>query len=335
MPTTNRQIHLAARPVGFPKESDFRLVEAPLPPCGDGQFIVKTQYISVDPYMRGRMNEAKAYAEPFQIGQVITGGSVGTVTESKHPGFKAGDIVQGMWGWQEYGLCDGAMCAKVDPTLAPISTSLGILGMPGMTAYFGFLDICKPKAGETVFVSGAAGAVGSLVGQIAKINGCRAVGSAGTDEKVEYLLKEDGVDAAFNYKGVTDYVAKLRELCPKGIDGYFDNVGGPQSDAAFSLLNPFARVSVCGQISMYNSTAPETGPRLVLTMLLIRQATATGFLVPQFAARYPEGIARMAQWIKEGRIRYREDIMDGIENAPKAFIGMLNGNNKGKQLVRV
>lgn len=335
MPTTNRQIQLAARPTGFPKESDFKLAETNAPQAKNGEVLIRTRFVSVDPYMRGRMNEARAYAEPFQIDQVIYGGAVGEVVESNNGKLKVGDIVHGMWGWQDYYATKGDDVYPVDPNLAPISTSLGVLGMPGLTAYFGFLDICEPKEGETVYVSGAAGAVGQLVGQIAKIKGCRAVGSAGTDEKIEFLTDECGYDGAFNYKKDTDYVSKIRELCPKGIDCYFDNVGGEMTDAVFLNLNSFARISICGVISQYNLEKPEMGPRSTYTMLLIRQARAQGFLVFQFADRYPEGIKQMAQWIQEGKIRYREDIVDGLENTPKAFIRMLNGENKGKQLVRV
>src|SRR5215468_11300620 len=221
--STNRQILLAARPVGFPKDSDFNLVESPIQKPGPGQILVRSIYVSVDPYMRGRMNDVKSYAPPVQIGGLMGGGAVGRVLESNNPAFENGDIVTGMFGWQEYAVSDGKEVRKVDPALAPISTSLGILGMPGLTAYFGLLEICNPQPGETVVVSGAAGAVGSLVGQIAKIKGCRAVGIAGSNDKVKYLVEELGFDAAFNYKTDTDYFAMLRELCPNGIDCYFDN----------------------------------------------------------------------------------------------------------------
>ena len=237
MTAKNRQIVLAARPEGLPKPSDFRLVETPIPELAEGQFLVKTNYLSVDPYMRGRISEAKSYAEPVQIGEVMVGGTVGTVVESRHPGYRPGEVVVGYWGWQEYAVSDGQGVERFDTSLAPMSTALGVLGMPGMTAYFGLLEIGKPKPGETVFVSGAAGAVGSLVGQIAKIKGCRVVGSAGSQQKVDYLIGELGFDAAFNYKDVKDYAAKLQEVCPKGIDVYFDNVGGPLTDAVFTQIN--------------------------------------------------------------------------------------------------
>lgn len=334
MQTVNRQITLAARPVGYPKESDFKLVTSPAPAPGPGEFLVKTLYLSVDPYMRGRMNDTKSYAQPVKIGEVMTGGAVSQVIESNHPSFNQGDIVEGLLGWQEYAVTNGKGIRKVDPSLAPISTALGVLGMPGLTAYFGLLDICHPQAGETVVVSGGAGAVGSLVGQIAKIKSCRVVGIVGTDEKVAHLVNELGFDAAFNYQTTDDYYSKLQELCPNGVDVYFDNVGGPITDAVFLLLNTRARVSVCGQISQYNLEKPEMGPRL-LWILVVRQAKAEGFLVFQFADRYKEGLAQMAEWLKQGKLTYREDLVEGLENTPRAFIRMLKGQNIGKQLVKV
>jgi NADPH-dependent curcumin reductase CurA len=332
--TTNKQITLAVRPVGFPKESDFRLVEAPVPTPGPGQFLVQSLYLSVDPYMRGRMTAAKSYAPPVELGGVMVGGVVGQVVESHHPRFAAGEIVEGYFGWQQYALSDGAGVRKVDPSLAPISTALGVLGMPGLTAYFGLLEIGKPQPGETVVVSGAAGAVGSLVGQIAKIQGCRVVGIAGTDEKARYVVEELGFDSAFNYKSARNYRAKLKTLCPQGIDVYFDNVGGVITDAVIPLLNVRARLVICGQISQYNLERPEMGPRW-LWALIVKQARAEGFLVFQFADRFEEGIRQMAQWLKEGKLKYRENIIEGLENAPRAFIGMLKGENIGKQLVKV
>jgi len=329
----NKKITLASRPVGMPKESDFKLVEAPVLQPNAGEMVVKSLYISVDPYMRGRMNDAKSYAAPVEIGAVMVGGVVGEVIESNNPKFGVGDIVQGEFGWQAYTITNGKGVRKIDPSIAPISTSLGILGMPGLTAYFGLLDIGQPKAGETVVVSGAAGAVGSIVGQIAKIKGCRVVGIAGDDAKVKYVVDELGFDAAFNYKTTKNYVEKLKELCPKGIDVYFDNVGGPITDAVIPLLNTHARISVCGQISQYNVEKPETGPRW-LWALIVKQARVEGFLVFQFADRFLQASAEMAQWIKDGKLKYKEDIVEGIENLPKAFIGMLQGDNTGKRLVK-
>ena len=335
MPPVNRILTLAARPVGFPKESDFKLIEEPTPVPGDGQFLIKTRYVSVDPYMRGRMNAQRSYADPFEIGKPIYGGAVGEIVESNHDRFKIGGFVHGMWGWQDYAVSDGDVY-PVDPDLAPIQTSISVLGLTGMTAYFGFLEICKPKPDDCAFISGAAGAVGQLVGQIAKIKGCSpVVGSCGSDEKVEFLINDCGYDAAFNYKTDTDYRAKVHELCPDGVDCYFDNVGGVLTDAVFANLASFARVSICGMISQYNLEEPEMGPRTSYMMLLTRQATVQGFLVPQFGGQFPQGIQQMAQWIKEGKLTYREDILEGLENTPKAFIRMLNGENKGKQLVKV
>jgi leukotriene B4 12-hydroxydehydrogenase/15-oxo-prostaglandin 13-reductase len=334
MASVIRQFKLAARPVGMPKESDFSLVEIPVPTLGEGQVLVKTSYLSVDPYMRGRITGVRSYADPVLVGDVMVGGAVGQVVESQYSGFATGDFVLGYWGWQEHAVVEGKTLIKLNPNLAPVSTALGVLGMPGMTAYFGFLEICKPQAGEVVVVSGAAGAVGSLVGQIAKIKGCRVVGIAGTDEKVQWLVDDLGFDAAFNYKTATDYTAKLKEICPSGIDCYFDNVGGAITDAVFPLLNLFGRVSVCGQISMYNLEKPEPGPRL-LPYTLVKQLKVEGFIVTRWQSRWGEGIAQMAQWLKEGKIQHREDIVEGFGNTVKAFIGMLQGENTGKMLVKV
>lgn len=331
----NRQILLAARPVGFPKESDFKLVESAIPTPGEGQILVRSIYLSVDPYMRGRMNDVKSYAPPVQIGGLMGGGAVSKVLQSKNPAYNEGDIVEGLFGWQDYAVSDGQGVRKIDPDVAPVSTALGVLGMPGLTAYFGLLEIGNPQPGETVVVSGAAGAVGSLVGQIAKIKGSRVVGIAGADDKIAYLTAELGFDGAFNYKTVSDYYKKLKELCPKGIDVYFDNVGGEITDAVFRLINTRARISICGQISQYNLEKPELGPRLILTSLLVKQARAEGFLVFQFIDKYPDGIKQMAQWLREGKLKYDEDIEEGIENTPRAFISMLRGRNRGKQLVKV
>ena len=334
MSDINRKFTLAARPIGYPKPSDFDLVTEPIPVPEDGEVLVHTNYLSVDPYMRGRMNDRASYAPNVQIGEVMVGTVVGEVVASKNPDFQVGDIATGGLGWQEYGVSDGNNLRKVDPTLAPISTALGILGMPGLTAYFGLLEICNPQAGETVFVSAAAGAVGSLVGQIAKIKGCRAVGSAGSDEKVDYVVDELGFDAAFNYKTTEDYGAKLAELCPDGIDAYFDNVGGAITDAVFPLINVKARISICGQISQYNLENPEQGPRF-LWHLIVKRAKIQGFLVFEFADKHDDGLRQMAEWIQAGKLKYREEITEGFENAPTAFIGMLKGSNIGKQLVKV
>jgi NADPH-dependent curcumin reductase CurA len=332
--SVNRQIVLASRPVGLPKETDFRLVKASLPTMIPGQILVRTIYLSVDPYMRGRMNNRPSYAPPVQLGEVMVGGVVGQVAQSSHPAFPEGTYVEGALGWQEYAITNGKGLRKLDPALAPLSTALGILGMPGLTAYFGLLDVCQPQAGETVLVSGAAGAVGSVVGQIAKLQGCHVVGVAGSEEKVAYLTQELGFDAGFNYKTTADYVQKLKEVCPQGIDVYFDNVGGPLTDAVFQAMNVHARISVCGQISQYNLEQPERGPRL-LWKLIEKRAKVQGFLILDYATRFSEGLQQLVEWYRAGKLRCRETIVEGIENAPKAFIGMLQGQNIGKQLVKV
>jgi NADPH-dependent curcumin reductase CurA len=334
MKLVNRQVTLAARPVGFPKESDFRLQEAAIPTVGPDQFMVRTIYLSVDPYMRGRMNDRPSYAAPVQLGEVMVGSVVGKVLQSNNSKFPQGIIVEGLLGWQEYATSNGEGMRRVDPSVAPISTALSILGMPGLTAYFGLLDICNPQPGETVLVSGAAGAVGSLVGQIAKIKGCRVVGVAGSDDKVRYVTQELGFDAAFNYKSVNDYVRQLKEVCPHGIDAYFDNVGGPLTDAVFLTMNLHTRISICGQISQYNLEKPEMGPRL-LWKLIEKRAKVQGFLIFDYTSRYKEGLRQLTEWFRAGQIKYQETITEGIENAPKAFIGMLKGQNIGKQLVKV
>jgi len=334
MPQVNKQITLAARPSGMPKPSDFKLVESSVPEAKAGEILVRLLYVSVDPYMRGRMNDVKSYAPPAQIGEVMGAGAVGQVVNSQSAQFETGDFVEGFFGWQEYAISDGKGVRKLDPSLGSLSTALGVLGIPGLTAYFGLLDIGRPQRGETVVISGAAGAVGSIAGQIAKINGCRVVGIAGSDQKIAWLRDELGFDAAFNYKTTPDYYSKLEELCPNGVDVYFDNVGGPITDAVFRFINTGARIVLCGQIAQYNDEKPGTGPRL-LSRLIVKQARAEGFLVFQFAPRYAEGLKQMAAWLKAGKLKYREQFVDGIENTPRAFIGMLQGENTGKQLVRV
>ena len=335
MPDLNRQIILANRPDGYPVESDFELVESSIPDPVEGEILVRTIYLSVDPYMRGRMNVSqKSYAAPVGDREVITGGVVGEVVKSKHDQFQVGDIAQCQLGWQAYGTMAGEDARKIDPDLAPISTSLGILGMPGLTAYFGLLEVCEPQAGETVFISGAAGAVGSIVGQIAKIKGCQAIGSAGTDQKVEHIVSDLGFDAAYNYKTTSDYVAKIAELCPDGVDVYFDNVGVTQTDAVFPNFNIGARISICGQISQYNLKKPELGPRLFFHFI-VKRLRMRGFLVFDFVERHEQALTEMANWLKTNKLQYRETITDGLENAPIAFISMLKGGNLGKQLVKV
>lgn len=334
MPVTNRQIMLASRPAGMPKDSDFELVESPMPKPGAGEALVHALFLSVDPYMRGRISGASGHAKPVEPGEVMVGGVVGEVIESNDPRAAPGDFVEGMLGWQEYAVAPAKSLRKISPETAPISTALSVLGMPGLTAYFGLLEICRPQPGETVLISGAAGAVGSVVGQIARIKRCRPVGIAGSDDKVRFLTSELGFAAAFNYRGTTDYDAMLRELCPNGIDVYFDNVGGALTDAAIQRLNNRARVAVCGQISQIEFDKPEMGPRW-LGQLIAKQAKVEGFLVRQFANRFDEGYRQLATWLHDGKIRYREDVVTGLENAPRAFIGMLQGRNIGKQLVKL
>jgi NADPH-dependent curcumin reductase CurA len=334
MPATNRQITLAARPVGMPKESDFQLKESNVPRPGGGEVLIQSLYLSVDPYMRGRLSGTTNYARGVQLGEVIIGEVVGRVVESNDPRYVPDDIVEGPLGWQEFAVAGAKGLRKIDPSAGPITTALYVLGMPGLTAYFGLLEICRPQPGETVVVSGAAGAVGSLVGQIAKIKKCRAIGIVGSQEKIDFVTHDLGYDGAFNYRTTPDYLAKLKELAPNGVDVYFDNVGGHITDEVMRHLSNRARIAVCGQISQYNSTEEELGPRW-LGQLVVKQAKVEGFLVQQFADRYDAALKQLSGWLKEKKLRYREDIVEGIENAPRAFIGMLEGKNIGKQLVKV
>lgn len=330
----NRQILLISRPKAAPSESNFKLIETPVPAPQKGELLVQALYLSLDPYMRGRMNDRPSYAPPVGIDEVMTGGVVGRVIAARHSNFREGDIVEGSLGWQEYALSNGKGLRKIDPTLAPISTALGILGMPGLTAYFGLLDLGKPKAGETVVVSAASGAVGSIVGQIAKLKGCRAVGSAGSDAKTAYCANELGYDVCINYRTSKNFDAELKAACPNSIDVYFDNVGGPVADAVFPLLNLHARVVVCGQISQYNRDKPDLGPRLFWHLLRTR-SRMEGFLVFDYAARYQEGLAQLAEWLRQGKLKYKEDVTAGLENAPRKLIGLLQGENFGKALIKV
>ena len=335
MDVTNRRVVLASRPEGMPSSENFRLETQTLPSePPEGQFLVRVHYLSVDPYMRGRMREARSYADPVGIGAVMVGGAVGEVIASRHPRFPQGSFVEGPFGWQEYAVSDGQGARAVDPELAPIETALYVLGMPGMTAYFGLLKVGAPKAGETVLVSTAAGAVGSLVGQIAQIQGCRAIGIVGSEEKQRYCEEELGFQATYNYKTETDHTGRVRALCPDGVDVYFDNVGGEQLDAAILNMNIGGRISICGQISMYNAAKMPVGPRLWF-QFIAKQLRAEGFLVYQFIRQWQEGVQAMSTWLREGRIQYRQRVADGIENAPAAFIEMLQGENIGKQLVRM
>jgi NADPH-dependent curcumin reductase CurA len=330
----NRQIILVKRPTGMPDESCFKLVTSSIPQPVNGQVLLRTRFLSVDPYMRGRMNDRKSYVAPFQLNEVLNGGIVGEVIESKSNNFVKGDFVVGNLGWQDYSIAGEKEMRKINPEIAPMSTALGVLGMPGLTAYFGLLDIGQPKRDETVVVSGAAGAVGTIVGQIAKIHGCRIVGIAGSDKKTRYLIDELGFDAAINYKTAPNLRKALKEACPNGVDIYFDNVGGNISDAVLSLINNNARIPLCGQISLYNETQIPTGPR-TQPQLLTHSALMKGFLVYNYADRFDEGIRQLADWLREKKLKYVENVVEGLENAPKAFIGLFAGENLGKQLVKV
>ena len=333
MATVNRSITLAARPVGFPGISDFRLEYSPLPSPAAGEVLVRSAYLALDPWIRGRMGGAGANGGQIAIGGVLPGAVAGSVVESRDPRFRAGDAVEGMLGWQEYGAAAGASLRKLDPTLAPISTALGVLGLPGLTAYFGLLDVCAPRRGETVVVSGAAGAVGMVAGQIARIRGCRVVGIAGSGARVSWLLDELGFDAAFSQGTDADVQSRLDELCPEGIDVYLDTLGGTVSDAVLHRINAGARVSVCGQLSQDNLETPETGPRW-LGQLIPTEAKVQGFLVSSCVERHPDGLAQLAGWLNQGTLKYREDVAWGIEAAPQAFIAMLQGKNLAPQLVQ-
>ena len=329
----NKEISLASRPTGMPTGENFQFTDTTTAPLKDGEVLVRTLYISVDPYLRGRMREGRSYVAPFQVGEVISSGVVGEVVESRSPSLQEGDIVTGMLGWRLYNSAKAEEMRKVDARMGPVTTALGVLGMPGLTAYFGLFDIGQPKEGETVVVSGAAGAVGMTVCQLAKIKGCRVVGIAGSDEKNRYLREELGVDAVINYK--TDDVRQaIQEECPTGVDIYFDNVGGNVSDAVITNITHGARIIICGQISIYNLNQLDVGPR-PQPHLLVNSALMKGFIITDYAPRFVEGVMQMAQWLGAGKLKYAESIVDGFENTPQAFIGLFNGDNLGKQLVKV
>jgi NADPH-dependent curcumin reductase CurA len=330
----SREIRLRNRPVGIPSEDDFELVRIQVPEPREGEVLVRNIYMSVDPYMRGRMNDQKSYVPPFQIGKPLEGGCVGRITASKNGRFAAGDYVLGMQGWRELFISDGSGLVRVDPGLAPIRSYLGVLGMPGLTAYVGLLDIGQPEAGLTVFVSAASGAVGSVVCQIAKIKGCRVIGSAGSDEKVEWLLNTAGIDAAFNYKRAGDLSGELARLCGQGIDIYYENVGGKHLEAALDRMNPFGRIVLCGMISQYNATKREPGPGN-LFLAVTKRLTLRGFIVTDHMDRQNQFYADMSAWMREGKIQWKETVVESIENAPKAFIGLFQGENFGKMLVKI
>lgn len=332
--TVNNQIRLAARPIGAPKTSDFERHEAAIPEPGEGEVLVKTLSLSLDPYMRGRISEAKSYAPPLAIGDVMIGGAVGQVIRSNHSKYEPGDIVEGLLGWQEYAAARASTLRRITFDNHPLSYALGVLGMPGMTAYFGLLEVGKPKPSDTVVVSAASGGVGMLVGQIAKVAGCRVVGTAGTDEKCAYVRDALGFDAAINYRSSDNLSRELASACPNGVDVYFDNVGGPVTDAVIAQLAMRARVVVCGVIHQYNMTEDYLGSS-PWRHLLIKRARVEGFLIFDWLDRYPEGLARMGAWLDSGQVTYREDVTDGLENAPEALIGLLEGRNFGKAVVKI
>ncbi|SNR79972.1 NADP-dependent oxidoreductase [Actinacidiphila glaucinigra] len=330
----SREWHLVARPHGWPKPEDFALRETEVPEPGPGEILVRNLYVSVDPYMRGRMNDAKSYAEPYRLDQPMHGGAVGRVVASGAEGFAPGDHVLHPLGWREYALVKAENVVRVDPGLAPLSTYLGVLGMTGLTAYAGLLRVAGLKEGDAVFVSGAAGAVGSQVGQIARLKGAsRVIGSAGSDEKVKLLVEEYGFDAAFNYKN-GPVAEQLAAAAPDGIDVYFDNVGGEHLEAAIGALNLHGRVAVCGMIALYNATEPAPGPRN-LSRLIQNRLRIEGFLVGDHYDLQPQFVQEVGGWIREGRLHYRETVVDGIENNLEAFLGVLRGDNTGKMLVRL
>ncbi|HVF16180.1 MAG TPA: NADP-dependent oxidoreductase [Steroidobacteraceae bacterium] len=330
---TNHQFRLAARPVGLPKRSDWEYVEEPAREPGPKEVLVKVQYLSLDPAMRGWMNEGKSYIPPVQIGEVMRAGGVGEVIASQHADFKAGDTVYGTLGIQEYATVEGKQLTKVDTSFASAPVFLGALGMPGMTAYFGLLDIGKPQSGQTVVVSGAAGAVGTVVGQIAKIKGCRVVGIAGGKEKCDFLVRDLGFDAAIDYKS-DDVKKSLKQHCPKGVDVYFDNVGGEILDIVLTQLARNARIVICGAISQYNSTTGVRGPANYMS-LLVNRASMTGMVVFDYANRYPEAMKEMAGWIAAGKLKTREDIVEGLQTFPETLLKLFKGENTGKLVLKV
>ena len=333
-----RRIVLNSRPVGAPTPDNFRLEESPVPAPAAGQLLLRTLYLSLDPYMRGRMSDAPSYAAPVAIGEVMVGGTVSRVAASQHPDFKPGDLVFGQSGWRSHALSDGKGLTKLDAGMKHASSALGALGMPGFTAYMGLLDIGQPKAGETVVVAAASGAVGSVVGQIARIKGCRVVGIAGGADKCRYVVDELGFNACIDHRSA-DFKQKLAEACPKGIDVYFESVGGAVFDAVLPLLNARARVPLCGLIAHYNDTELPQGPDrlgLLTLTLLTRRIRMQGFIIfDDYGHRYGEFFSQMSLWLKDGKIKFREDVIDGLENAPQAFIGLLEGKNFGKLVIRV
>ena len=328
-----QQIVLASRPKGMPDDHTFRFENIEIPALQKGEVLLKGLYYSVDPYMRGRMNDAKSYSAPFEVDKPIVGGVVAEVEDSNDTELKKGDIVTGMLPWSEKIVSAGDKVKKIDTSFAPPSYYLSILGMPGLTAYFGLVHIGKPKEGETVVVSGAAGAVGIVVGQIAKIHGCRVIGIAGSDEKLEMLKEKFGFDEGINYKTTPDMKKAIAEVCPDGVDIYFDNVGGEISDAVIDNINFHARIALCGQISLYNSTETPTGPR-IQPKLLTHSVLMQGFIVANFSEQFPEGMKKLEGWVKEEKLKYTETIIEGFDKLPEAMLALFSGGNTGKMVVK-
>jgi NADPH-dependent curcumin reductase CurA len=336
-PSVNRRIVLAKRPRGTPVPADFRLEQAPIPVPAEGEALLRTLYLSLDPYMRGRMSDAPSYAPPAALGEVMPGGTVSRVEQSKHPDYREGELVLGYSGWQDYAVSGGEGLMKLDPAMPRPSYALGVLGMPGLTAYGGLLDIGAPQAGETLVVGAATGAVGSVVGQLGKLKGCRVVGVAGGEEKCRYAVAELGFDACVDHRR-PDLPQRLSEVCPQGVDIYWETVGGAVLDAVLPLLNPRARIPVCGLIAHYNDDAlpprPDRLP-LLMDMILRKRLKVQGFIVfREYGSLYPEFFREMSAWVEQGKIKYREDVVEGLERAPEAFIGLLQGRNFGKLVVR-
>ena len=331
-----RRIVLASRPAGEPSPENFRLEEFAVPVPGAGDVLLRTLWLSLDPYMRGRMSDAPSYAAPVPVGGVMEGGAVSEVVASTNDAYAPGDIVFGQTGWQTHALSNGKGLRKLDAKAAPISYGLGVLGMPGMTAYFGLAEIGKPQAGETLVVAAASGAVGSVVGQIAKIKGARAIGIAGGAEKCRFVKQELGFDDCLDHRA-PDLADKLKAACPKGIDVYFENVGGAVFEAVFPLLNAFARIPVCGLIAHYNDTdaKPPKWASSMMFAILTKRLTFRGFIVSDFASRHGDFLRDMSGWVRDGKVKYKEFVTEGLESAPGAFMGLLKGANFGKQLVRV
>jgi len=330
----NKTIILESRPVGKPKLSDFKTTNDEIPSLETGEILLKSSYVSVDPYLRGRMSDAKSYAVPFQLHQPISSGIVAEVVDSQHKGFSKGDFVSGLLQWKEYQKSNGIGLLKVDPAKAPLSAYLGVLGMTGLTAYLGLTEIGKPQKGETLVVSGAAGAVGSIVGQIGKIAGCRVIGIAGSDEKVELLKSKYGFDVGINYNTTHDMKEAIATFCPDGVDIYFDNVGGNISDGVLAYINKFARLIICGSISTYNETTIPVGPR-VEPLLIKSSALMQGFIVGNYSTKFPVAMQQLATWLQEGRLTYSETITEGFDHIPQAFIDLFEGKNSGKMIVKI